>query len=78
MYVRPSGTYNLSNRNGYEKSVITKKLRVDKIRCNEELFFPNTLFSAYGKLLAEKNTFFFQIKIVGDMKYFFKKEKVSS
>ena len=37
--VRPSGCpepYNLPNRNRYEKSVITKKLRIDKIRCNKK------------------------------------------
>ena len=43
MYVCPE-PYNLPNRNRYEKSVITKKLRIDKIRCNEKSFFQNTLF----------------------------------
>ena len=58
-WVRPSvrrpEPYNLPNRNRYEKNVITKKLGIDKIRCNKNYFFKTLFFSAYGKLLVEKN-----------------------
>ena len=75
-YVCPE-PYNLPNRNRYEKSV-RKKLRIDKIRCNEKLFFQNTLFFGLRKIISRKKHVFFQIKIVKDMKYLFKKQKVSS
>ena len=55
--VRMSWTYNLPNRNRYEKSVITKKLRIDKNRCNDDYFFKIVIFSAYGKLFVEKYVF---------------------
>ena len=50
--------YNLPNRNSYEKSVITKKLRIDKIRCNEKLFFQNTLFFGLQKIISRKEQHF--------------------
>ena len=52
--VRRPESYNLPNRNTYEKSVITKKLRIDKIRCNEKLFFQNTLFFGLRKIISRK------------------------
>ena len=52
MSVRMFGTYNLPNRNRYEKTVITKKLRFDKNRCKW------SHLSAYRKLLAKKHVFF--------------------
>ena len=54
--------YNLPNCNRYEKSVISKKLRIDKIRCNEKLFFQNTVFFGLEKLLAEKHVFLLKSK----------------
>ena len=70
MYVPPSAVrpepYNLSNRNSYEKSVITKKLRIDKIRCND-FFFKKVIFLAYGEFLTEKEVFC-KVKTVEDMK----------
>ena len=68
-YVRPSGTYNLPNRNRYEKSVITKKLRIDKNRCNEKLFFQNTLFFGLEKIISRKTRFFIKIQTVEDMQF---------
>ena len=73
--VCPSGTYNLSNRNRYKKSVITKKLRIDKNRCNEKKIKKN-IFSAYGKLLAEKHVFLKSKPL--KMWNFGRNEKVSS
>ena len=59
MSVRPSvRPYNLPNRNRYEKSVITKKLRIDKNRCNEKLFFKRTLFFGLEKSISQKARFF--------------------
>ena len=52
-----SVTYNLPNRNRYEKST-TKKLRIDKNRCNGNYFFKKVILSAYQKLLTEKHVFF--------------------
>ena len=49
--------YNLPNRNSYEKNVITKKLRIDKIRCNEKLFFQNTLFFGLRKIISQKEQY---------------------
>ena len=56
--VRPSVTYNLPNRNRYEKNVITKKLRIDENRCNEELFFQKSHFFGLRKIISRKTRFF--------------------
>ena len=59
--VRPE-PYNLQNRNSYEKSVITKKLRIDKIRCTEKIFFQNTLFFGLRKIISRNKHGFFKSK----------------
>ena len=45
--VHPYVIYNPPESNRYKKSVITKKLRIDKISCNEQKI-EESIFSAYG------------------------------
>ena len=61
MYVRMSvcpEPYNLPNRNRYEKSEIIKKLRIDKIRCNEIIFSKHSFFGL-RKIISRKTRLYY-------------------
>jgi len=64
-----SVTYNLANRNKYEKSVITKKLRIDKKKGATKYFFFKKSFFRPTENYWPKNTFFLKIKTIEDMKF---------
>ena len=56
-YVRPSGTYNLPNRNRYEKSVITKSCAFIKISATK-IIFSKHFFFGLEKIVSRKTRFF--------------------